>query len=407
VNLGVTLRVAVRALLRNKTRSSLTALGIVIGVAAVIAMVAIGSGARAQVEASFSQMGSNLLVVTNGSSSSGGFRGGYGSQPTLTWDDVDAIREQVPGLVGATPQLRGAASVQSDEQNWTTSIQGTNEDYFPLRAWPAVAGRVFEQSDVDGAAKVVVLGRTVAEKLFGNRDPVGEVVRIKNVPFEVIGLLDSKGQSPWGQDNDDVALVPYTTFLAKVQGSGRYLSGSILVGTSTLQGTAKAERLITGLLRDRHRLGPDAEADFSLRNLAEMASAQQQGTNTLTMLLAAIAAVSLLVGGIGIMNIMLVSVTERTREIGLRMAIGARPNDILAQFLVEALALSAIGGLLGVALGVGIAQKLATSFGWPLLVDPLVVVGVVGFSAFVGVLFGLFPAYKASRLDPIEALRFE
>jgi putative ABC transport system permease protein len=407
MNLFITLRVALRAVLRNKTRSFLTILGVVIGVAAVIAMVSIGAGARAQVEQSYQTMGSNLLIVSGGSSSSGGSRGGYGSQPTLTWDDFAAIRDQTPNIVGAAPLLRANASVLSDDQNWTTSVQGSTAMFLTLRNWRVVDGRPFESSDVDGATKVALLGRTVVDKLYGTRDPIGRSVRVKGVPLEVIGVLEAKGQSQWGQDNDDIVLVPYTTFEAKVQGSGRYLSGYVLVGAASTEGTAKAQRQIGGLLRDRHHLAPGADDDFQIRNLAEMASAQQEGTNTITTLLASIAAVSLLVGGIGIMNIMLVSVTERTREIGLRMAVGARPQDILAQFLIEALALSALGGVLGVCVGVGIAQRLATSFGWPLLIDPAIVVGVVLFSAGVGVVFGLFPAWKASRLDPIEALRFE
>jgi putative ABC transport system permease protein len=405
MNLWMTVRVALRALLRNKTRSFLTTLGVIIGVAAVIAMVSIGSGARAQVEASYTSMGANLLIVTSGSSSMGGSRGGYGSQPTLTWDDLAAVQREIPSLRGAAPVLRTSSSALSEDQNWTTQIQGSTPEFFALRSWPVEAGRVLEPAEVDGAAKVAVIGQTVADKLFPGRDPIGRTIRVKNVPFTVVGLLIGKGQSPWGQDYDDTVIVPYSTYVAKIKGGGRYLEGQILVGAGSADGTQRASRQITALLRDRHRL--QGEDDFNIRNLAEMASAQQEGTNTITTLLAAIAAVSLLVGGIGIMNIMLVSVTERTREIGLRMAIGARPRHILAQFLVEALTLSAVGGVLGVLLGVGIAWRLSASFGWPVLISPSLVVGVVLFSGVVGVVFGLYPAYKASRLDPIDALRFE
>jgi putative ABC transport system permease protein len=407
MNATIALRVAFRALLRNTTRSFLTMLGVVIGVAAVIAMVSIGAGARAQVEASYATMGSNLLMVTNGSSNSGGSRGGSGSQTTLTWDDVDAIGDEIRGIRGVAPLLRSTQTVLAQDQTWTTSIQGTTPDYFDLRTWSLSEGRPFDTSEVDSLVKVAVLGQTVVDKLFGGLDPVGSQIRIRNVSFDVVGVLSPKGQSSWGQDNDDLILIPYSTFQAKISGAGRYMTGYIVVGASSTESLGTAERQIRELLRDRHHLSPKADDDFQIRNLAEMASAQQEGTNTITTLLAAIAAVSLLVGGIGIMNIMLVSVTERTREIGLRMAVGARPRDILAQFLVEALVLSALGGVAGVGIGVLAAKRLAASFQWPLLVNPSLVVGVVAFSAGVGVVFGMYPAWKASRLDPIDALRFE
>jgi putative ABC transport system permease protein len=402
------LRVASRALLRNKLRSFLTTLGVVIGVAAVIAMVSIGEGAKKRVQDSFASMGADLLIVMSGTTTRGGAFGGFGSMPTLTWDDLRAIQTELTSVRTAAAQLRSTAQVMSDDQNWTTSITGTSPAFFEIRSWPAASGALFGQSDVDGGTKVAVLGATVAEKLFGpGADPVGHVVRVKNIPFQVVGVLARKGQSPGGQDYDDVVMVPQSTFQAKIQGGlQKYLPGVILVGAQPGE-TARAQAQVSDLLRDRHRIPSNGDDDFSIRNLAETAGAMEEGTKTLTTLLASIAAVSLLVGGIGIMNIMLVSVTERTREIGIRMAVGARPRDILAQFLVEALTLSFAGGVLGVVLGIVTAGRLAATFGWPVFTRPDIVGISVGFSALVGVVFGLYPARKASRLDPIEALRFE
>jgi putative ABC transport system permease protein len=404
-----TFRVALRALMRNKIRSSLTSLGIIIGVGAVIAMVAIGEGAKAQVEQAFSSMGTNLLIVTSGSSGAGGVRGGFGSMPTLTWDDLRAIQNEVPTVRAAAPLLRSNAQLIADEQNWSTSVQGTSPEYFDIRSWPTAHGASFIQSDIESGTKVVVLGQTVVDKLFGpGADPVGQTVRIKNMPFQIVGVLSRKGQSPTGQDFDDGAYVPYTTFATKIQGGlQKYLNGIIFVGATSFEDTARAQSQITHLLRDRHRLTRGEDDDFSIRNLTEMASAQEQGMKTLTTLLASIALVSLLVGGIGIMNIMLVSVTERTREIGVRIAVGAKPRNILEQFLIEALSLAVAGGLIGILIGLLSAQWLASSFGWPMLVRPEIILVSVGFSAFVGIVFGLYPAFKASRLDPIEALRYE
>jgi putative ABC transport system permease protein len=403
------MRIAGRALMRNKLRSFLTALGIIIGVGAVIAMVAIGDGAKAMVEQSYAAMGSNLLVIMSGTTTSGGAHGGFGSMPTITWDDLTAIQREVPAVQYVAPQLRTNAQIITEEQNWSTSVTGTTADYFPLRSWATSSGNTFGQSDIDGATKVVVLGQTVVDKLFGpNADPVGQMVRIRNIPFQVVGVLARKGQSPSGQDYDDGVFIPSTTFMTKIQGGlKKYLQGTIMASARSADATSKAQRQITGLLRERHNLPKGTDDDFSIRNLAELASAQQEGTKTLTTLLASIAAVSLLVGGVGIMNIMLVSVTERTREIGLRMAVGARRFDILTQFLVEALTLSSAGGIIGIASGLGVAHQLAAHFNWPLLVRPQIIVIAVGFSAVVGIGFGLYPARKASRLDPIEALRFE
>jgi len=404
-----TLRVAVYALLRNKLRSFLTTLGVIIGVSAVIAMVAIGEGAKVQVEQSFASMGANLLIVQSGTTSTGGARGGFGSLPTLTWEDLKAIQTEIPSVRYAAPVLRATAQVLTEDQNWTTSVTGTTPEYFEIRNWPVARGALFSQSEIDGGAKVALLGQTVVDKLYGSYvDPVGQMVRIMNVPFQIVGVLAKKGQSPMGQDYDDAVFVPQTTFQAKIQGGlQKYIAGLIFVGATSSETTARAQAQITDLLRDRHHIQPGTDDDFSIRNLTEMASAQQEGTETMTTLLASIAAVSLLVGGIGIMNIMLVSVTERTREIGLRMAVGAKPRDILAQFLVEALTLSLAGGFLGAGLGVVSAYRLAFQFNWPTLVRPDIILVAVGFSALVGVGFGLYPALKASRLDPINALRFE
>jgi putative ABC transport system permease protein len=390
-------------------RSFLTVLGIIIGVGAVIAMVAIGEGAKARVEASFASMGSNLLIVLPGSTSSGGARGGFGSMPTLTWDDLRAVRSEISSVRYAAAVLRSTVQVASEDQNWSTSASGTSPEYFSIRSWRVASGRSLLDSDVETSTKVVVLGQTVVDKLFGaSADPVGQTVRIKNIPFEVVGVLAKKGQSAMGQDYDDGVFVPQTTFQSKIQGGlQKFLSGTIFIGATSAEGTARAEAQITSLLRDRHHIGPGADDDFSIRNLTEMANAQQEGTKTLTTLLASIAAVSLLVGGIGIMNIMLVSVTERTREIGVRMAVGATPLNILLQFLVEALTLAVAGGIIGVAIGIFTAGRLAAKFGWPVLIRPDIVAISVGFSALVGVVFGLYPARKASNLDPIDALRYE
>ncbi len=405
----LTLRIAVRAILRNKLRAFLTTLGIVIGVGAVIAMMAIGAGAKQRVEEAFAAMGTNVLIILPGSTSTSGVHGGFGSMPTLTWDDLAAIRSDVPTVKAAAPTLRSSMPVVAEDQNWTTSITGTSPEYFEIRNWPIALGVSISMPDVDGGTKVIVLGQTVVDKLYGpNADPIGQNVRVGSTPFQVIGVAARKGQSATGQDYDDAAFVPFTTFARKVQGGlGKYLQGSIMVAATSSSTTSLAQRDITELLRDRHHVARGDDDDFSIRNLSEIAGAQQQGTDTMTTLLASVAAVSLLVGGIGIMNIMLVSVTERTREIGIRMAVGAEPHHVLMQFLVEALSLSVAGGLIGVGFGVGVATWLAGRFHWPVLIQPDVIMVSVGFSALVGVVFGIYPARKASQLDPIDALRFE
>jgi putative ABC transport system permease protein len=344
-----------------------------------------------------------------GSTTAGGARGGSGSMPSLTWDDLRAIQTQVSSVANAAPALRSNAMVISEDQNWTTTVYGTTPEYFVIRSWPMARGEGITSSDVDGAAKIVVLGRTVVDKIYGpNADPVGQVVRIKNIPFQVVGVAAVKGQSAMGQDYDDAVFIPVTTFQTKIQGGLQaYINGSIMVTATAPTTVAKAEEEITDLLRDRHHIRKGADDDFSIRNLAEMASAQQEGTKTMTTLLASVAAVSLLVGGIGIMNIMLVSVRERTREIGIRIAIGAKARDILLQFLTEALSLSLAGGLIGIAIGVYSAYEIANRFKWPVLIRPDIILISVVFSILVGVVFGLYPARKAARLDPIEALRTE
>ena len=405
----VTLKIALRAVMRNKMRSFLTTLGIIIGVAAVIAMMAIGAGAKARVEDAFAAMGTNLLIVLPGSSTAGGSKGGFGSQPTITWDDLAAVKSDIRTVKAVAPSLRATQSIVSDELNWTTSITGTTPEYFEIRSWPIEQGAPFTHVDVDAGTKVIVLGATVVSKLYGpTANPVGQTVRVGNTPFTVVGVASKKGQSATGQDFDDAAFIPSSTFARRIQGGlGKYMNGQMYVQATSSETTTRALEDIRALLRDRHKIPASGEDDFSIRNLAEIAGAQAQGTDTMTTLLASVAAVSLVVGGIGIMNIMLVSVTERTREIGIRMAIGAKPASILLQFLIEALVLSIAGGLLGAALGVGVATYLASKFAWPMAIQVDVIVVSVAFSALVGIVFGLYPARKASQLDPIDALRYE
>jgi putative ABC transport system permease protein len=409
VNLWQTIRAALRAILRNKLRSFLTTLGIVIGVGAVIAMMALGAGARADIEANFAAMGTNLLIVLPGSTSAGGLHGGFGSMPTMTNDDMAAIGTDVATVKRVAPVLRQNLALVSEESNWTTSVTGTTPEYFAIRNWPMELGTAFTSQDVEAGTKVVVLGRTVADKLFGaNTNPVGQAIRIGTMPFDVVGVADVKGQSSTGQDFDDVAFIPASTYAHTVQGRfNNFLQGTIYVEATTEDAVERAQKEITALLRDRHHLAATDDDDFSIRNMGEVAAMRQESTKTMTTLLASVAAVSLLVGGIGIMNIMLVSVTERTREIGLRMALGAKPHNILSQFLIEAVVLSVSGGALGIGLGVGSAQWMGRMFHSRAQIQPEVIVASVVFSATVGIVFGLYPAQKASQLDPIDALRYE
>jgi putative ABC transport system permease protein len=404
------LRIALRALAINKLRSALTMLGIVIGVAAVIVMIAVGAGAQARVEEQIRALGSNLLLVMSGATTAGGVRLGFGSNFTLSEDDAAAINREIPEALAA-PALRGSAQIIWGNANWSTQIFGVTPEYLEARQWPLAAGRVFEPAEMSGAGKVCLIGATVARQLFGSSDPLDQVIRIKRVPFTVIGVLDVKGQSLMGTDQDDLVLMPITTARTRVLGSANAARqrsvGTIWVKVADGIDTRRVEEDVRGLLRQRHRLQPGADDDFSLRNLQEVMAAQEASSRVLALLLAAVASVSLLVGGIGIMNIMLVSVTERTREIGLRMAVGARTRDILGQFLVEAVTLSLIGGLIGVALGMGASFAIAQFLGWRVLLSPEAIALAVAFAFVIGVFFGFYPARKAARLNPVEALRFE
>jgi putative ABC transport system permease protein len=408
MNFPMTLRIALKALARNKMRSSLTMLGIIIGVGAVIAMIAIGSGAKARIQEQIASMGSNLLIILSGSSTSGGFRHGSGSVPTLTVEDAKAIASELSTVKYAAPVLQGVAQVVFGNQNWSTVTIASTPEALLIRDWPVTQGRSLTQADVDGAAKVCLLGQTVAYTLFGEMDPVGQVVRIKQFPFTVVGALSFKGQTTWGQDQDDVVYVPLTTgqrllFGQQFPGMVRSI-GVQATGPDTMK---PAEEQITQLLRQRHRIRANQENDFTVRNLTEAFSAAEQSAKVMSILLGAIASISLLVGGIGIMNIMLVSVTERTREIGIRMAVGACGKDILWQFLVEALVLSLIGGIIGIFLGVGASQIISQIFRWPTLISPEALILSFSFAGGVGIFFGFYPARKAAQMDPIEALRYE
>jgi len=388
-------RIALRALRVNKLRSALTMLGIIIGVGAVIAMVSVGAGAQARVAEQIQSLGSNLIIVMSGSITSSGIRLGQGSQLTITEDDASS---------------RGTTQVVYGNLNWSTVIQGVTGDYLEARDWPVTTGRSFNPEDNDGASKVALLGQTTAFNLFGDADPLGQVIRIKKVPFTVIGLLSRKGQSSWGQDQDDLIMIPLSTAKKKVLGVSQANPRSvqaISIKVRAGEDMADAEQQIRGVLRQRHRLQPYQDDDFWLRNLSEVLQTQEESSKVMTYLLAAIASVSLLVGGIGIMNIMLVSVTERTREIGLRMAVGARGRDILLQFLVEAITLSLIGGIIGIVFGLGGSRAISYLAEWRTLVSMEAIVLAFGFAALIGIFFGFYPARKAARLDPIEALRYE
>jgi putative ABC transport system permease protein len=400
------LRIAMRALSRNKMRSALTMLGIIIGVGAVIAMVGVGQGASKQVQDQISAMGSNMLFVSSGTVNRGGLRLGWGQTKTLVYDDMKAIVQQAPAVKEAAPGSATTAQVVFGSDNWFTNVQGTEPQYFDIRSWPMQEGVSFTASDVTSAADVAVIGATVRQNLFGAEDAIGQTVRISKLPFKVVGVLSAKGQSAaMGQDQDDVIFVPITTLQKKLTGEPwlRY----IVVSAVSKDATYAAQQEITGLLRDRHRIRQGQDDDFMVRNLADVAQLADQSSRVMTMLLASIAGVSLIVGGIGIMNIMLVSVTERTREIGVRMAIGATEEDVQRQFLIEAVVLSLMGGAAGIFFGVGSSLIISKLLGWAVLVSPLAIVAAVIFSAGVGVFFGFYPARKAARLDPIEALRFE
>jgi putative ABC transport system permease protein len=404
------IKIALRSLRVNTLRSALTMLGIIIGVGAVIAMVGVGAGAQARVAEQIQSLGSNLIIVLSGSVTSGGIRLGQGSQLTITEEDAAAIQREVPAVQVAAPATRGTVQVVSGNLNWSTVAQGVTPEYFEARDWALADGRPFAAEDIDGATKVAIIGQTTALNLFGDSDPLGQIIRVKKVPFTVIGTLTRKGQNSWGQDQDDVILMPISTGKKKVLGASQSnprAVGSISIKVRAGEDMVDAEAQIRGLLRQRHRLQPHQDDDFWLRNLAEVLQTQEESSRVMTYLLAAIASVSLMVGGIGIMNIMLVSVTERTREIGLRMAVGARGRDILAQFLIEAVTLSLIGGIIGIGIGVAGSRAISYFAEWRTLVAPEAIALAFGFAAAVGVFFGFYPARKAARLDPIEALRFE
>ena len=403
-----TFKISFRALRVNKMRSALTTLGIIIGVGAVITMLAVGTGASERISQQMSSMGSNLLIVMPGSSTAGGIRMGSGTQSTLNMDDAEAIASQCPAVSDVAPVHNGAAQVVYGNQNWSTGVYGTTPGILPVRDWSIAAGRAFTDQDVRNATKVCLLGQTVIDNLFGNMDPIGQIIRIKKVPFMVIGVLTAKGQSAMGQDQDDTIFIPISTAQKKIFGTPFLgMVRSISVKARSSEALAAAEGQIGELLRQRHHLGPRQDNDFTIRNLTQLMQAAEQSTQVMALLLAAIASVSLLVGGIGIMNIMLVSVTERTREIGIRMAVGAKRWDIRLQFIIEALTLSLIGGVAGVVLGISGSKLLSALAGWKTVVSPLSVLLAFGFSGLVGLFFGFYPAYKASLLNPIDALRYE
>jgi len=398
ISIPSTLKISLRALRVNKMRSALTMLGIIIGVAAVITMIAVGKGTSEKLSQQISTVGSNMIIILPGSTTAGGIRGGFGSQMTLTRADAEAIERECSAVYVVAPVLNGVAQIVYSNQNWSTSVYGTTEGMLEVRDWPLFSGRNFNEQDIRNSTKVCILGQTVVDKLFGGMDPLNQTVRIKKVPFSVIGVLDTKGQSVIGQDQDDVIFIPLTT-------AQKRIFGTTLPGM--VRTIAVKARSAEDLTRAEEQIGPNQEDDFSVRNLTQMLDLAQQASKAMALLLAAIASISLLVGGIGIMNIMLVSVTERTREIGIRMAVGAKTWDIRLQFIIEAITLSLIGGMIGIILGI-IASKLLSSFAnLTTVISPFAVILSVGFSGLVGIFFGFYPAYKASLLNPIDALRYE
>lgn len=408
INLSSTIKISFRALRVNKMRSALTMLGIIIGVGAVITMLAVGTGASKRIADQISSMGSNLIMILPGATTSGGVRMGSGTQPTLTMGDAEAIYRECSAVSNVAPILSGVAQIVYGHLNWSTGVVGTTPDMLIVRDWPLTSGRPFTDQDVKSATKVCILGQSVVDNLFGDMDPIGQIIRIKNVPFTVVGILAEKGQSSHGHDQDDTILVPVTTAQKKLFGTTfPGMVRIIMVKAKSTEDLSAAERQINELLMQRHHIGPKQDNDFTVRNLTSIMQTAEQSTKVMTILLGAIASVSLLVGGIGIMNIMLVSVTERTREIGIRMAIGAKTWDIRLQFIIEALILSMIGGVVGIIIGISGSEAISFFAGWTTIVSPLSVFLAFGFSGLVGIFFGFYPAYKASLLDPIEALRYE
>ena len=405
MRLQSTFKIAFRALRRNKLRSALTALGIIIGVAAVIAMVGIGSGAKAQVEAQIASLGENVILVFSGSMTSSGIRTGWGGAGTLKIEDAEAIRREIPGVTALSEEVRSTAQIAAGNQNWFTVVLGESPEYLDIRQWPLAEGAPFTDQDVRSANKVCVIGRTTATQIYGNEDPIGQTLRIKNVPFTVVGVLTPKGLSAQGPDQDDVVIMPYTS--AMKRGAGGTTLRNINVQVANASDLAPVQQQIISLLRQRHNIREGRDDDFTVRNQQEIAQTATATADVMAGLLFAIAVVSLVVGGIGIMNIMLVSVTERTREIGTRMAVGAHSRDILTQFLIEAVSLSSVGGLIGIVTGVGASKMLAVLKNWPSLISPASIIVAFLVSSAVGVFFGFYPARQASRLDPIDALRYE
>jgi len=397
--------IALRALAQNKMRSGLTALGVIVGVASVITMIAISAGAREAIDAEIRSAGVNVIYVSAGSSNRGGFHSGAGGVQTLTLEDAYAIRDEVPGVARLSPVVRSRVQVVAEGQNWNTSIEGGNDQYLVIRNWPLAEGASFSYRDVQIAEKVCVLGQTVATTLFPDGNALGHTIRIKSMPFRVVGVLAPKGQTQWGQDQDDIVVAPFTTVQKKLLGITHI--HQVMVSAGVPEDVEPIAVAATRLMRARHRIANPEEDDFRVRTIEEMAATRTQLADTMTGLLMSVASVSLIVGGIGIMNIMLVSVTERTREIGIRLAVGARTRDILRQFLVEAVTLSLFGGAVGVLLGLFVSRSVAGLLGWPTLVQGSAIGVAFAFAALVGAFFGYYPARKAARLDPIEALRYE
>jgi putative ABC transport system permease protein len=397
--------IALRALQRNKMRTLLTMLGMIIGVGAVIAMVSIGTGAKTQVEAQIASLGQNVVLVFSGSVTRSGIHTGWGSAGTLTIDDARAIAREITGVKAVSPEVRMGSQISAGNQNWFTSVLGESEQYLEIRQWPLAAGTMFTENDVRGANKVAIIGMTIVNQIFNDEDPIGQIVRIRNVPFVIVGVLSPKGLSLMGQDQDDVIIIPYTSAMKRIQGTTTLRS--ILVQADSLKNLPVVQQQLTELLRQRHKIGPGKDDDFTVRTQQEIAETATATSRIMTALLGSIASVSLIVGGIGIMNIMLVSVTERTREIGIRMAVGAKSRDVMLQFLIEAVTLSIIGGIIGIGVGVLASKIISSQMGWPVLTPLTSIVLAFSFSALVGVFFGFYPARKASMLDPIEALRYE
>jgi putative ABC transport system permease protein len=407
MNLTAIIKVAIRALGRNKLRTALTMLGIIIGVGAVIVLVSIGQGAQTMVLDSMSSMGTNMMFIMPGTMTFGGASMGLGAANTLTDEDVFAMEREIPTIAAASPMARAQGQLVFGNQNWFVQISGSNERFPQIRNWPIDQGEFFTDADVRSASRVIVLGKTVADKLFPGFDPVGQTIRVRNLPFRVVGVLAAKGQSMVGQDQDDTAVMPYTTVQRKLLGQQIPSISQAMVSSISQEASSVTQRQIIELLRQRHKITPGQSDDFTVRNMSDAAQAFQTMSTVMTLLLGSIAAISLVVGGIGIMNIMLVSVTERTREIGIRMAVGARPSYVRLQFLTESLVLSLMGGLIGVLIGGTLAAVVSRFLGWPTLVSGLSVIVSFAFATCIGIFFGYYPAHKAAALDPIEALRYE